>query len=1066
MHNTDIFFAGFGKRNLEFFLWGVLMLMPLSALGQHSDESARYRNILQSLAQKDIAAALVKSRSFLAQVEGYEQLYDKLVQTAKAADQLPQTRDLFLSQLEQSPPNPRGHYGLGLIFNAEGNLPEAIESFKTCFRQAPEFAASLLALVDVCRASKQDLIAETHLKSLVLSAPGNYAAHLGLGYYHARKRQVELALPELAAAKRLRPDSVAVCYYKALALQLGGRYSDSAAEIAQNSLLIKNRANEEEQQAFLNVTAINFYQLGDYGQAASTFRAAIELARKLDDKGYEEVSLAYLASVDEARDDYQAALEGYRQALATAKQSLSPGSAINMRRYPGRIGSIYFAVGDWQMAHQYFHSGLDHAREVKDRALEGLLLTYLGDLRAAQQDFAGAADYYKQVVNLGVEDPFSPGSAPDVLSQLYLQQGEYNQAKGLIESELQSANATNQFARQLKLLNRLGETQLRLDDPAAAIETYQQALRLALARDSTRQIWVAYAGLAACHARRGRAWQARDLYLQALQVMESVRARLKLSEDKAGFLQDKVEVYQKLLGLQVELERENTWQGNVPDSFRTAERARARAFVDLLTEAKIDLERALRPDLLNRKQVIQQRLSSLTASLLREKAVLPEKQNHAEIARLESELGKADDDLGDWLRGVKKQHPEYAALTYPEAVNLPQTQRLLAPDQVLLAYSLGAEESYLFAVSRDSYQVWKLAVAEQLNNQAGKLLAALTDERGEASVWQDAAAQLYQQLIQPAVKFLRQRPATRELIIVPDGALHRVPFEVLLEPMPRPITNATKLPYLVKRYALSYAPSATVLKSLKESRQNPVRKPKELIVFADPQYGQAAAQQPAALAILRAAGNEQQWKFGRLFNSAREAQGIAQVFAAKGGAELYLREQANEEEVKSPNDRLLGYRVVHFSAHGLVNERRPRFSGLVLTLPRARQTDEAPAGDDGILSAYEIFNLKLNAELVTLSACETGLGKQVKGEGLMSLVRAFMYAGTPSVLASLWKVDDAGTADLMIDFYRFWQDGKRNAKKVIKLNKAAALRQAQLKAIASGSQPFYWAPFVLVGRSN
>jgi len=375
-------------------------------------------------------------------------------------------------------------------------------------------------------------------------------------------------------------------------------------------------------------------------------------------------------------------------------------------------------------------------------------------------------------------------------------------------------------------------------------------------------------------------------------------------------------------------------------------------------------------------------------------------------------------------------------------------------------------------LSHNRYQALKLAPAKELEEQVGKLIAAITSEPSDDDAWRQPAAKLYQSLIEPATPFLRAQPGVRELIIVPDGALHRAPFEVLLEPTKWPVTGSPKLPYLVKRYAISYAPSATVLKNLydeqKEKRQNLPKPRKALIAFADPQYDQTAAEKsPSTIAILRAGGSEKQWKFNRLVNSEREAKGIAKVVVgAKGAAEVYLQDQAKEENVKAPG-RLRDYQVVHFSAHGLVNESRPRFSGLVLTLPKRTGEGKIPeGGEDGILSAYEIFNLKLNAELVTLSACETGLGKEIKGEGLMSLVRAFMHAGTPSVLASLWKVDDAGTADLMIDFYQLWREGMKVGKRTTMLSKAEALRRAQLKAIAAGSQPFYWAPFVLVGRSD
>jgi CHAT domain-containing protein len=154
--------------------------------------------------------------------------------------------------------------------------------------------------------------------------------------------------------------------------------------------------------------------------------------------------------------------------------------------------------------------------------------------------------------------------------------------------------------------------------------------------------------------------------------------------------------------------------------------------------------------------------------------------------------------------------------------------------------------------------------------------------------------------------------------------------------------------------------------------------------------------------------------------------------------------------------------MVHFSAHGYINEVRPRFSGLMLSLPAHNSIPAAnpkfpnPPPEDGLLSAYEIFNMKLKADLVVLSACETGLGKEVKGEGLMSLSRAFIYAGSPSVVVSLWNVNDETAADLMIRFYRHLQSGR--------VNKAEALRRAQLDTIRDNGFPFFWAPFVLVGK--
>ncbi len=308
------------------------------------------------------------------------------------------------------------------------------------------------------------------------------------------------------------------------------------------------------------------------------------------------------------------------------------------------------------------------------------------------------------------------------------------------------------------------------------------------------------------------------------------------------------------------------------------------------------------------------------------------------------------------------------------------------------------------------------------------------------------------QLIELAKRLLLGK---RELVVIPDGDLHRLPFEVLFTSTSTAQSNLLQLPYLVKSFAVSYSPSASVLAGLRnESRP---AAPKAFVAYADPVYEQNA--EGVIASTVRAASAGGRLSLNRLPHSRREAEGIAKLFGSSE-ADLFLGSEASEENVKQ-KDKLSQYRLVHFSTYGYVNEARPRFSGLVLSLPPA---DKAGEREDGLLSAYEIFNLKLNADLVTLSACETGLGKEVKGEGLMSLMRAFMYAGTPSVMVSLWKVDDKSAADLMIRFYRNWRQGVKQGKATIKLNKAEALQRAQLDAIKQGNSPYYWAPFVLMGR--
>jgi CHAT domain-containing protein len=322
-----------------------------------------------------------------------------------------------------------------------------------------------------------------------------------------------------------------------------------------------------------------------------------------------------------------------------------------------------------------------------------------------------------------------------------------------------------------------------------------------------------------------------------------------------------------------------------------------------------------------------------------------------------------------------------------------------------------------------------------------------------------------------------------ELIVVPDESLHRLPFEVLLTGKPE--GKWEQLPYLVRDFAISYAPSVSVLSFLKTQPQHTA--PKDFVAFGDPIVGKddqmndqakmlasairkdsskdrSLVVKPERFALLRKlfgsstrGASTGPLRFDRLPFSRDEAIEIAGLFPA-GKADVFLGKDATEEKAKT-KDLLSQYGIVHFSTHGLPNEDRPRFSSLIMSSPVKGETASETV-EDGWLSAYEIFNLKLNANLVVLSACETGLGKEVKGEGLMSLTRAFMYAGAPSVVVSLWKVNDAASKDLMVAFYRHLQQPVNGEK----LGYSEALRRAQLEMIGKGNSPKFWAPFVLVGK--
>ncbi|MEM4284463.1 MAG: CHAT domain-containing protein [Candidatus Caldarchaeum sp.] len=530
----------------------------------------------------------------------------------------------------------------------------------------------------------------------------------------------------------------------------------------------------------------------------------------------------------------------------------------------------------------------------------------------------------------------------------------------------------------------------------------------------------------------------------AIGLLESLRAAAPGPELRASFFASNRDYYEFYIDLLLQLHEREPGKGHDLGAFEASERARARSLLELLTEARIEVTAGIAPGLKERERAVHARIAGIQSQLLRAHAQA--RPNAAEIAALEEALKRADEERQQVELEIRRRHPRYAELQYPEPIGVRALQARLDERTALLEYVLGWEKAVLFVVTREGFQAIRLGATAEIRERVEKLRAAIASGplRMAWANYVVNARRLYQELVQPAEKWLVGK---QELVIVPDEILYYLPFEVLLTSGEVTVEDPRRLPYLVRSYAVSYAPSASVWASV--SRAEVGRPEKTLLAYADPVYGEVGVESAVGRALNSAFGELK--KLPPLRSSRREVEGIAKLYSAEE-VTLYLGAQAREENVKG--EALDRYRFVHFATHGLLNEQAPSYSGLVLTLPSgARQAQE-----DGLLQVYEVFNLKLNAELVVLSACETGLGKQMRGEGLIGLTRGFFYAGAGAVVVSLWKVADVSTAELMVRFYRHLKAGR---------GKADALRRARLEMLEEGRfmHPFYWAPFVLMGKS-
>lgn len=612
--------------------------------------------------------------------------------------------------------------------------------------------------------------------------------------------------------------------------------------------------------------------------------------------------------------------------------------------------------------------------------------------------------------------------------------------------------------------------------------------------------------------------KALDSYREALVAVEKIRqGGVRADESRTTFLATTGEVFEEAAAALAEaalstqsspgasLEGlEGPALAYASEALSTVERGRARSLLDLLNESGAEITEGVPAELLREKRENQTRQSEIAAELTGVELGGAEKKKKPE--ELEAELDELQVRFDSIENRIRAQSPRYAQLTAARTLTLDDVRRqVLDEDTALLEYSLGEERSYLFAVTRGGVSVARLPgreevgrlvvefrrqliptplrrsitdlVAAAVDPQRGLKLSAARADANPAAVraYADAAHALYKAAVEPAAPLFKRS----RLLVVADGALNYVPFHALVTQAPAEGADFASLEYLLKKNETVFAPSASVVAAIRQQRTIASTTPGNMLVVADPVFdatdsravasagsktqpadaGRAPGFESAVgdvaedlnVASLQSAAGGRRVALVRLAGTRAEAEQIKSSAERAGRrADVWLGLDANESELEARD--LRGYRVLHFATHGLLNAERPQFTGVVLSLVGNH------AGTDGFLRTDEVFNLRLGSPLVMLSACETGLGREKRGEGVMGLARAFMYAGAPTVGVTLWSVADKPTADLMSSFYQ-------NLLAAQPTTPSAAMHAARLSLLArkETSAPYFWAPFVLVG---
>lgn len=992
------------------------------------------------------------------------------------------TRRFFDDRPDGSPTRSWFHYARGVVAKLAGDYPAAAGHFERALREGDLSWEVFEESLPYFRTKAELLRAIDLLQERLAAGVDPALCHQGLGYLHfwldsygPSERHYSEALALLKAEGRTA--AVAGClFHQAYLFMYLNQY-----DLARDAIDLCLRAAREAGDRTGEIKALellSFIRLdqGDYRGALDLCLDALRGAQALGDPDLEATCLRTLGVARMETGDLVAAAEGlnkaaawfarlgeerrlgvvlywqsllYKQqgdfsrALLTARRGLAISQREGFRTaeafHLSAIGDFYHALGHYDKALSYNKKALLISQSYIGKWSREECLNSIGSVYMETARYREALEYFKLALNYVRQIAHNREEARCYynIGQAYLELDDLERAEEYFGRGRTEAESSGQRVVLGLCLVRLGDLARRQGDAAAAEDGYRSAARLGEEIGHPAIRWQAAAGQGALAAGRNRIADAVNHYLGAVAVIEDLRSLILEREHSAGFFQSKLGVYEDLMDLYAQLHASEPDAGYDRRCYEYAERARSRAFLDDLQAARIDPRTWPAPpedraDILALSQTVSRTLTELSRSDI----------GRSERERLWESLEMTEEDLQAAVEAVRLERPDLARLMRCEPSGLDEIRRVvLGPGTVLLELFAGEHGVYVFYVSREKLKIHRLtgdagrAIRELARNYA-QLLASPRVTAPEAAA---AGRGLYEQLIAPGRDVIGSD--TRSLIIVPDREFCFVPFETLA--VGTGARGLSEPDYLVRTWAITYAPSASALANIL-ARKEPASRPKDLLAIGAPiVLPSGSSDGPEWDNPLEEFYREKRFELGALPFTRREIEGVSR-FVRPERQDVLMGRSATEEMLARL--RLADYRVLHFATHSLIDERVSHRSALVLS------QDLDPA-EDGFLQVREIYQSELDADLVVLSACQTARGKLEKGEGVQGLPRAFFCAGARAVLVSLWPVGDRSTARFMRHFYSHLADGRSLQE---------SLRRTKLD-LARRSAPLDWAGFVLLG---
>ncbi len=817
------------------------------------------------------------------------------------------------------------------------------------------------------------------------------------------------------------------------------------------------------EQAIPEYKAVNYnkgvgYALGNIGNAYSKmgyyqkgiefYKKTLEIARESEDLNFERLVLSDIGEIYWSLGNYSQALEIYYDAR---KVNENLGNKWVDAVILQSLAGIYKDLGNLQKSLEYYDVSIEKFREIGDSQRLALNLSLLGTVHWKRGNLERALhllqESYQASIKIG--DPEIRINSLLQIGQISLEKGDSSKALKNISEALAFSQTSHNNPKIARALIKLGEYYFTLENFEDALEYYSKGLHIVEEIHLPHIEWQAHAGIASTLEKKKQPTKALHHYEAAIEILNSIESTTTEVPFFTDFLKDKISVYTSLIQLLVKMQR-------FEEAFQLAEKLKVskstsenlNTNVNVVTEISEDLKISL----LDLKSKLEQKHRELSEELAKPDTLRVAKK----IEVLESQISKLLSEKINLWRELEHKHQDFYNLVNYQPLNIQQIQNdILQQKQCIIEYVVGDYKTSVFLITQDAFYYHEIGISKDSLYKAIRT----TSPKFQSGISQDendfyfnarqmdfrvsTLSYLYEIIFKPIEPYLEN---VQELVIIPDDILTYIPFEMLVTDTSETLNeyDFRQTTFLLHKFAISYGYS---IESLMKRGRNKNQPRSQLIAFGNPKFNKTKNKlfeylkyNPTPSAFV------QSNRFKPLPYAEQEVKQIAKILN-EDEKNIFTGGEATEGNLKK---YVKDYQIIHIATHHLLNDWEPLYSKMVMA-------QNAGSHEDGFLETYEILNLELNADLVVLSACNTGIGKLKRGEGLIGLARAFLYAGSRSLIASLWNVNDASASIIQQKLYT-------NLKKGMKKN--LALQQAKIEYLSSveyNKDPFYWAPFILIG---